>query len=125
MADTTITGIQELQQANTKLIASLQPSGALGRAIQYAVIQADRYAVSITHVVSGALRASLRMEVDGLHGSIYIDPSTVNPSGQKPFVYGAIEEARGGSHAFFQRTLNEAGDMIAKAAIAGFVKELP
>jgi hypothetical protein len=119
----TINGIQQAQQGNNKVIAALKPGSAFGRAVQYATSEAHRYAVSITHVHTGALRASHRMSVQGLHGSIYLDPSARNPrSNALTSVYGPVEEARGGSHAFYKRTQDEAGPRIAEAAIAGFVR---
>ncbi len=102
-----ITGLQEAQAANEKRIASLQPSGELGQAIKDVTLIGHRYAVQITHVwkyLGGGLRAAHRMKVTGLRGEIYIDPRAVNPRGQKPVVYGPYENARGGDHAFYDRT---------------------
>lgn len=113
MTQLTIRGIQEAQRWNLRAIAAMQPDGQFGRAIQYATTIVHRHAVSITHVDTGALRASHRIQLDGLRGRIYIDPSSVNPdSGARPAVYGAIEEARGGSHAFYRRTVNETQNFI-------------
>src|SRR5512145_1695553 len=105
---TGIKGLQEAQAANKRQIAATRPSGTLGRAVLYATTKLHRYAVAITHVwvyKGGGLRASQRMKLEqgGLRGRIYIDPSAVNPRGQKPSIYGPIEEARGGSHAFYYR----------------------
>ena len=121
----TIQGIQEAQRANQQIIVALQPSGALGRAIQYATAQAHRYAVGITHVDTGALRASHRMEFTGLRGVVYIDQGSINPNGARPGVYGPIEHARGGSHAFYARTAHEAGPSIANTATQAFLRGLP
>ena len=107
-----IKGIQELQNKNLKRIAALRPSGAAGRTIRYGLTRLHRYAVSITHVwkyKGGGLRASHRMGIDGLRGRIYIDPTAVNPRGQKPAEYGPYEHARGGIHAFYDRTVEEEG----------------
>lgn len=121
MADVklTIKGLQEAQQANQRRLAELKPSGALGRAVQYATAATQRYAIGITHVDTGSLRAShlVRLEAGGLRGVIYIDPNAVNPrSGLKTSVYGPTEHARGGSHAFYERTVAEAGPQIEKQA---------
>ena len=103
-----IKGIQEAQAENAKRIARLQPHGEVGQKIKELTTSAHRYAVSITHVLSGSLRASHRMELKGLRGRIYIDPTSVNPrSGQKPSVYGFYENKRGGEHAFYDRTVDE------------------
>ncbi len=111
-----ITGIQEAQAANNRAIAALTPAGALGRAIKYGTTEAHRYAVAVTHVDTGALRASHRMEVSGLRGRIFIDPWSTNPrSGTPPAEYGLYEHRRGGSHAFYQRVVDERGDEISQA----------
>lgn len=115
----TIEGIQRVQAANNQMIAAMKPSGAFGRAIQYATTAAHRYAVAITHVDTGALRASHRMQLEmgSLRGTIYIDPSSRNPrTGQRPSVYGIFEHARGGSHAFYRRVVDEKGRDIAEEA---------
>lgn len=118
----TITGIQEAQAENNRVIASLQPSGALGRAVQYGTAAAHRAAVGMTHVDTGALRASHRMEVTGLRGRVYIDPSARNPrSRQRTETYGPYEHERGGTHAFYQRTIDEQGQSI-EQAMMGIVK---
>jgi len=105
-----ITGLQEAQMDNLKRIARLQPDGELGKAIKDTTIGAHRFAVQITHVwkvLGGGLRASHRAEVKGLRGRVYIDPGAVNPRGQKPSIYGYYENRRGGSHAFYDRTVEE------------------
>ena len=103
-----IKGIQEAQAVNAKMIARLQPNGEVGQKIKDLTISAHRYAVSITHVLTGSLRASNRMELKGLRGRIYLDSQAVNPrSGQKPAVYGFYENKRGGEHAFYDRTVDE------------------
>jgi len=107
-----IDGIQKLQDKNLRRMAELKPSGAAGKAIRYGLTRLHRYVVSITHVwkyKGGGLRASHRMGMDGLRGRIYIDPGAVNPRGQKPVDYGPYEHARGGTHAFYDRTVDEEG----------------
>ena len=124
-----IQGMQEAQRWNARAIASLRPSGTLGRQIQLIVSQMHRYEISITHVGrylrngrisgGGSLRASIRMDIQQLTGKTYIDPSTVNPdTRQKPSVYGVFENARGGQHAFAERTVQEAESRIINTAIA-------
>jgi hypothetical protein len=121
----TIEGIQEAQARNLLRIAALQPSGAAGEAVRDAAIALHRYAVSITHVGKynvggsmvggGALRAAHRVEVDGLEGQIYIDPGAKNPrSKTKPREYGVYENARGGEHAFYDRTESEYGPTVSE-----------
>lgn len=116
--DLSITGIQEAQRANLRAIAALKPDGALGAAIRFATVAAQRYASTITHIDTGSLKASHRVEMRGLSGVVSIDPGAVNPrSRARPAEYGAYEEARGGSHAFYGRTVKEAGPRIAGQAL--------
>lgn len=110
----TIAGIQEAQARHLRMIAALRPGGALSRVIYLATVEAHRYAVLITHVDTGALRASHRISFDAnrMRGEISIDPATVNPRGERPAEYGPEEHARGGSHAFYRRTAVERGPQI-------------
>lgn len=118
-----IEGIQEVQARNLKRIAAMQPSGAAGEAVRDAIVALHRYAVAITHVGKyqrngttvggGSLRAAHRMELEGLSGMVYIDPSAKNPrSKTKPVEYGVYENERGGEHAFYDRTINEEGPKV-------------
>jgi len=123
--DMTIKGIQEAQRWNARAIAALRPSGALGRAVQWGTAAAHRYAVSITHVDTGALRASHRMAVSGATGRIYLDKTARNPrTRQLTSVYGPIEEKRGGTHAFYRRTAVEAGRKIAEGMAQRVAREV-
>jgi hypothetical protein len=123
----TIRGLQEAQQANAKVIAAVKPQGGLGRAVQYATTEANRYATAITHVVTGALRSSHRMKAESnARYQIYIDPGARNPrSGNRTSIYGLVEHARGGQHAFYQRTVDEQGMQIAGRAARYLIGELP
>jgi hypothetical protein len=113
-----ISGIQEAQDDNARRIAAMKPKGAAGEAVKHVVVGAHRYVVIITHVDTGTLRAAHRMEILGLRGRIYIDPAARNPySGEMAEIYGPYEEARGGSHAFYQRTTEEAGPRLVNEAI--------
>lgn len=107
-----IEGIQELQDYNIRAIAELKPDGVVGKAVRYGLTVIHRYAVSVTHVVTGALRASHEMEFRGSEslGIVSIRGDTTNPrTGARPSIYGVTEHERGGSHAFYQRTVEEAG----------------
>ncbi len=116
MIKANIKGLQKAQAENIRRLAELKPQGAAGQAIRRAGQMIIRYVIAITHVDSGALRASHRIEVNGLRGRIYIDPSARNPhTGALTSVYGAIEHARGGKHAFYTRTKNEYGPEVVRA----------
>lgn len=121
----TISGLQAAQAANNRMIAALRPSSAMGRAVQHATVLAHRYAVMLTHVDTGALRASHRMRVAGLYGQVYIDPTARNPrTGRLARVYGPYEHARGGAHAFYHRVVDEYGMRIVSEAGRILLREL-
>jgi hypothetical protein len=119
-----IEGIQEVQARNNRRIAALKPEGVAGEAVRDAIIALHRYATQITHVGkyagAGALKSSHRMAVDGLYGTVSIDPGSVSPRRTKrkakPVEYGVYENARGGEHAFYDRTVDEIGDSMVQRA---------
>lgn len=122
----TIEGIQRTQHAVLKAAAAVKPRGALGTAVQEATLRLHRYAVSVTHVVTGALRASHLVRIARTRGEIYINPNAVNRrSGSRPVKYGRIEHRRGGSHAFYARTVDEHGDAAIRAAGNAIIRALP
>ena len=111
MTGATIRGIQELQDANIKAIALFEPGDQLQAGIKDALIGLHRYLVAITHVDTGAYRASHRIELEFASGRIFVDPSAVNPRSRQLVIdYASEEEARGGSHAAYQRTVSERGN---------------
>lgn len=111
-----INGLQQAQRRNLERIRLLEPGGEYYKIIKEATIYAHRRAVAYTHVDTGALRASHRLEVATTgtpRGEVYIDPAAVNPrSKNKPVEYGVIEQDRGGSHAFYTRAGQEATKKI-------------
>jgi hypothetical protein len=122
-----IEGVQEVQKRNLRRIAAMKPNGAAEEAVRDMAVALHRYAVQITHVGrykvngsyvgGGTLRASHRMDVEGLKGSIYIDPNARNPRSKvKPREYGIYENARGGEHAFYDRTVDEIGGAVSDRA---------
>lgn len=115
--DLTITGVQEAQAQNLRQIAMLRPQSVFGRVIRDASLDAHRYAVAVTHQDTGTLKAAHRIEVAGVNGRVFIDPSATNPrSLQAAADYGRYEHARGGSHAFYSRVVSEHGAEILRRA---------
>ena len=124
----TITGIQKLQRANADMINALKPEGARGRAVKYGLVEGHRYAVAITHVDTGALRASHRMKYNAAAatGTIYIDPSTRNPvTNALPAVYGMYEHGHGGDHQFYARVPAERGKVISDGMVKVILGDFP
>lgn len=123
----TISGLQEVQDVHLRLIAAFRPEGAAGRLLQYVTTALHRYATSVTHVDTEALRASHRMSFDSPENraSIYLDPSATNPrTGALTSEYGPVEEARGGTHAFYARTVQERGNQAIEAGARAFFREV-
>ena len=115
--DISIRGLQEAQRSNMRDMAAVKTTGGLGRAIQMVALDAHRFEVSITHVDTGALRASQRVGMDKpARWTIYIDPSATNPrTGQNVNRYAEPENSRGGEHAFAERTLDQADQFVGRA----------
>lgn len=109
----TILGLEEAQAVNRRRLAALQPDGALGRAVRTTVEELQVYSKGITHRDTTALQAAHLGEVHGLSGRVHINPSAINPRGRRPVDYGPYEHARGGSHAFYDRTVRERGPSLA------------
>lgn len=119
-----IEGLQELQRQNQKMLAALEPRNAPEKALQYITAGLLRYAITITDVLTGALRASHRAGYFNYRGVVFIDPGAVNPFGDRPVVYGEYVHARGGSHAFYERTVREAGEGIMRTGLSILDREL-
>jgi len=121
----TIKGMREFQDANRRRLAALKPRGELGRLVKWATASAHRYAVGITHVDTGALKNSHLMKIKGLRDIIYLNPRSHNPkSGQRPAEYGLYEHARGGSHAFYDRTAAELGPRLQQRMMQGIARKM-
>jgi hypothetical protein len=117
VSNITIEGLQQAQAANARLITAIKPTNGLGRAVLFLTTAVNRDLLAFTHVVTGALRAAHRMQiVSPLHSKLYIDPAARNPvSGSYPAIYGVIENARGGSHAFAEIAVNRANLHMSEA----------
>lgn len=125
MSNPSIQGLQDAQRANLRHVAAMKPSGAFGRVVQDVTVAVHRYVTGITHVDTGALRASHRVSVSGLRGEISLDAAAVNPrSGSRVSIYGPVEHARGGSHAFYYRAEHEYGTSAVLAGASAFAAEL-
>ena len=119
----TIKGIRELQRANLKSIRALQPTGAAGQAVQSGILAMQRYQATITDVDTGALKGSRRIRIEGMGASLFTSHTARNPrSGTPVLEYDDYEEARGGGHANWSRTFNEAGARVASTMMARILR---
>lgn len=99
-----VRGLREAQQGLQQLQANTSPDGMRGR-VQLAIGQLHRYASAIVHVLTGRLKNSLFMDIETA-GNDVIGYVATNVN------YAPIEDARGGDHAFFGRTVAEEGPRI-------------
>jgi hypothetical protein len=120
-----IEGIQEAQKAMLQAAAAAKPDNGPKAAVQAGTIAAHRYATSITHVDTGALRASHFIRLRRTEGQVYINPGARRSDGARPAEYGPYEHARGGSHAFYKRTAEHGSKQIGDAAFDAFRRYLP
>lgn len=109
LMDMHVKGLKEAQRAMVNTVAALEPNGPAQAAIQFATLGAHRYMTTIVHVRTGRLKNSLFPEIDGLTGEII---TNVN--------YAPYEEARGGPHAFMQRTQDEQMPQLAEKTMQLF-----
>lgn len=119
----TVEGLIELQRANEELIHTIRPQNQLGRSVKRVLTFLHKYAVRITHRQTGALASSHVMEFlvrrKRIEGRLFISRRTRNPStGARPYKYGVEEHERGGTHAFYRRTVKEVGEQAVLAEIA-------
>lgn len=125
-----IKGLQEAQRHNAQMIRALRTGGPLGEGVRAAGAYLHSRAVMATHVDTGALRASHRMNYRQFLSSptveISIDKGAVNPrSRTRTALYGPAEHARGGSHAFYERPYQEHGDRAAAIGAAIMLRSIP
>jgi hypothetical protein len=98
--------------------------------IEEALEDLTHYAASITHRETGNLAESHMWSYDShrMKGQIFINPRSVwlqgNSTIRWPKIYGPYEHARGGSHAFYERTMKERGHILVDGVYAK-VRSLP
>lgn len=120
-----IQGIEAARRSMEQAVKAMKPNSAFGKALKATTQHAYMYARQITHIDTGALRASHRMQFFGKYAEIYPDPLAVRGDGGMPAEYGIYEHNRGGDHAFYARTVAEDGDAAAQSGLRLLVKAMP
>jgi hypothetical protein len=113
-----IYGIQQTQANLNRIAATNRPDSVIAAAVEGATQAAHRYAIYVTHVDTGALKGAHAYTARGVHGEVYIRAEAQRSDGRRPAQYGPYEHARGGSHAFYARTVSEGASSIEAAANA-------
>ena len=98
--------LKKVQAQMVRAARELESGNAAQEAIQFVTLGMHRYMTIVVHVRTGRLKNSLFPEINGLHGRIF---TNVN--------YAPYEEARGGTHAFMERTAKQAYPPLAKNAL--------
>ncbi len=125
MAKITIEELQQAQAAMLKIIAALQPRGAVGKATQEMTIRAFRWVVTQTHIKTGTLKASRRMEVHELKGIIYTVVGINPKTGKSARAYDVPEQARGGSHQTYVNFIATQALAVGRMGIITMLRNLP
>ena len=120
-----ITGIEDARRAMEQAVRAMRPNDAFGKALKATTEHAYLYARQITHIDTGALRASHRMQFFGKYAEIYPDPAAVRSDNKRPAEYAIYEHNRGGAHAFYARTVLEDGKQAAQSGLRLLVKAMP
>ncbi len=98
------------QQALRNLDRALAIDGTpVKHGLKWIANSAERYASSVTHLDTWTLWESYLVHqsvgTSGAFATVYVDPSVINPRGQRPAIYAEYEFARGGGHDAFQITV--------------------
>lgn len=114
-----IQGLEETQRRLVALADEVRASGGLEGIIASGTLRAHAYATKVVHVLTGRLKNSL-------HPRVHTRGNNVHGVVRTNVLYAPYEHARGGSHAFFDRTVKEEGKAIVKqieSEIAALAKE--
>ena len=111
ISDISIEDLWKAQRRVVQAFLELQPSGALGEAVQDGTMDAFEYMLRIVHEITTRLRASLYpyMAQDNLYGAVGTNLSYAEAESLRP---GVKRGGKGGGHDFLERTANEAGPDI-------------
>lgn len=124
-----VTGFYKAKRALEMLSDQRFYRGMFRDSLTKVLAEARDYAASITHVRTGELAGAHMYEYDShlMRGWLFINPRVVYAEGSTlrwPRVYGLYEHSRGGSHAFYERTIREAGRGMAGRGIKFMIRTL-
>lgn len=121
----TVQGFEQLQAANRQLVAAMQPSGPLGKAVIQATTVLRAGTAARAHRDTGTFAASQMVAVSGLVGTVFTASNRNPKSGVAASTYGPFEEARGGSHAAYRQTVTQDATKALTEAAAIIIQALP
>lgn len=124
MIEVYLTGNREMDATLGRAAVAVSATGGLGRAVQVTGQALQRYAARVTHVDTGTLSGAHRfLMVSDAHGVVTPGDDRNPRSGQPASRYAPFEHRRGGGHAFYARTLEDAGRQAAEDALRSQVVE--
>ena len=103
----TIQGTQGLPLLSRQLRETALPNGALGQAVAQATRAYAEGTQRRAHRDTGTMAGAQTAEVSGLMGKVYTASASNPKTGQAASTYAPYEEARGGSHAFYNTTYQQ------------------
>lgn len=103
-----IRDLEALQEELQRLLMEVDPARGLRDTMTLAVGMLHRYAAGVVHVNTGRLKNSLFWDVTAAGGARVTGVMGTNVE------YSIFENARGGSHAFMDRTEREEGRKVAE-----------
>lgn len=112
-----IEGLRETQEGLTRILQRVGAGPGMAAIMARATLRAHRYTSAIVHVDTGRLKNSLFPTVQKTRNTVYGIVGT-------NVVYAPYEHARGGSHAFFERTIDEEGVNIARQVERDIAREV-
>ena len=119
-----LTGDKALDATLGRAAVAVSTSGGLGRAVVETAKRLRDVAGRVTHVDTETLAGSHRLTlVSDAHVRVSPGDDRNPRSGQPASRYAPYEHRRGGGHAFYERTLEEAGQAAAEAALKSQVVE--
>ena len=120
-------GARAAQQKLAKWIVAMRPSGGMTKALKEMSVPVFRFVLAKTHVDTTALRSArlIKMNFRELRSRIFTNKSVRNPrTGKQPAFYDVEEQARGGSHATYDRAIVEIGPAVITLGASIVAREL-
>lgn len=100
-----VEGLKEAQAELQRLTMEASAQGGLRGRLNRALLQLQRYAIGIAHVITGRLKNSIFVEIEQGWNDLIGHVAT-------NVAYSWVEDTRGGEHAFFGRTVREEGPRV-------------
>lgn len=126
-AKASLKGARAAQQKLGRWIVAVRPSGGMTKALKEMSVPMFRFVLAKTHVDTTALRSArlIKINFKELIATIFTNKSVRNPrTGKKPAFYDVFEQMKGGSHATYDRAIDEIGPAVLVLGTSIVAREL-